>query len=311
MRFPYFVASRFRPMFIFPLIRAISDVPLWRRMATLYDPNIIARNTDYRLPMKLKDFRQKTYRLVVDVNDHIGYWTYIRNQPFENSVYKLAKNLNVGEDDIILDIGANVGTASVPICAENGCELIAVEASKSNAALLLHNAALNGVRTHAHILALTAPEDANQFIELFLREGNRGANSLLGNWAPSAAHQTRELVYTRTLDDILSDDATIRRIKIVKIDVEGSEWAVVRGATKFLARNHAPILMEYRFDAMDEGLAAEFRQLIDFMLEGYDVCGLDAESRQVEFNFHGSYENIMFTRRSPVTDGNRVARAAN
>jgi FkbM family methyltransferase len=237
--------------------------------------------------------------MIVDLNDHIGYWTYIEDRPFENSVYDLAKNLNIKADDIILDIGANIGTASIPICAETGCELIAIEASKSNAALLLKNASLNQVRLHPHIVALTAPEDANQFIPLYLREGNRGANSLRADWNPSAAQQTREWVFTQTLDDIVFDDATVDRIKIVKIDVEGAEWAVVRGAKSFLARNHAPILMEYRFDAMDESLAAEFRQLVEFMLESHDVCGLDSGGRQVEFDFHGSYENILFTRKAP------------
>jgi hypothetical protein len=37
---------------------------------------------------------------------------------------------------------------------------------------------------------------------------------------------------------------------------------------------------------------------MEFMLETYEVCGLDSEGRQTEFDFHGSYENIMFTRRA-------------
>jgi FkbM family methyltransferase len=295
---PHFIAGHFRPKIIFPILRAIHRIPVLSKLVALYDPNTIAQNVNFTLPRKLHELRKTTYRLIIDLNDHIGYWTYIRAEPFEKSVYRLGKSLNLGEVDVILDIGANVGTAGIPICAENGCELIAVEASKSNASMLLENAAINGVRMRAHILALAAPRNANKFVRLFLRDGNKGANSLLENWAPSEASLTDEFVFSQTLDDILTDDETISRIKIVKIDVEGAEWAVVQGARRFLARNHAPILMEYRFDAMDERLAGEFRQLMEFMLETHEVCGLDSEGRQTEFDFHGSYENIMFTRRA-------------
>jgi len=299
MRIPLFVASRFRPAFVFPMLRAIQNIPILHHIVSLYDPGIISRHISYQFEPKHMNFRGGNCRLTIDLNDHIGYRTYIRNQPFEHSVYNFGKQLKLGPNDVILDIGANIGTASIPICAENGCELIAIEASKPNAALLLQNAALNQVRIRPHILALTAPEDAGQFIPLYLRDGNRGANSLLKDWAPSAAGQHSEIVFTQTLDDLLSDEATIGRIKIVKIDVEGAEWAVLRGARNFLAHNRAPILMEYRFDAMDERLSKDFGHLLEFMVESYDVCGLDGHGQRVEFDPHGSYENIIFTRRPP------------
>lgn len=310
MRVAFFISSRIRPVFILRILRSLRFLPFGRKLIDWYDPNIIGRHLKYRFRQNLTTFDGNTYRLLLDLNDHIGYRTFIEKRPFENSVHRMAMEMAIGGDDVVLDIGANIGTASIPLCAETGCELLAIEASKSNAALLLQNAALNGVRMHAHVLALTAPEAANRFIPLYLREGNRGANSLVEGWSRAPDGQDCEMVFTQTLDKLLSDDAVVDRIKIIKIDIEGAEWGMMRGAKSFFSRNRAPVLMEYRSDVMDDKLANEFAQLLEFMLQAYDVCGLDAQGRPVEFDRRGSYENILFTRKPQSAGHNTPALAA-
>ncbi|HET6942717.1 MAG TPA: FkbM family methyltransferase [Sphingomicrobium sp.] len=298
MKIPFLISSRIRPAFLLRAVRSARKLPFGRRIVDWYDPNIIGKHIRYDFRQNLTVFESGTYKLIIDLNDHIGFRTFIEKRPFEQSVYRIAKAMNLGTNDVILDIGANIGTASIPICAEAGCELIAIEASKQNAELLLQNAALNGVRMHPHIVALTAPEEANRAVPLYLREGNSGANSLVERWSSKRDDQDCEMVSTQTLDGLALDQALMDRIRIVKVDIEGAEWGMVRGAKNFFAQNRAPVLMEYRSDAMDEGLRREFSQLIEFLLERYDICGLNKDGHEVEFDFSGSYENILFTRRS-------------
>ena len=70
------------------------------------------------------------------------------------SVFHVARNLGLKKDDCILDIGANIGHASIPICKKLSCNLIAVEASKENASLLLRNINLNNIKAEVLYLHL-------------------------------------------------------------------------------------------------------------------------------------------------------------
>jgi len=294
MKVSTFIASRFRPRLIFPLLRVLNGIPRLRNITILYDPNIIQKNSDVILPDKLSALNKPGYKLIINLNDHIGYWSYIRQRPFEQSVYHIANRLGLGKDDAILDIGANIGTASVPACAELGCELVAIEASKANAALLLRNASLNGIRMQAHILALTSEDDANTYMPLYVRSGNSGANSLLESWSSADSSKQFEMVPTKTLDQIMLDEDLLRRIKIVKIDVEGAEPHVVKGGRKFFSRCPALVLMEYRVDVLRDDLKSEMSELIEFMKQYYDIFGLGEWGQELEFDPRVAYENILF-----------------
>ena len=106
----------------------------------------------------------------------------MKNEPFEMSVFHVAKNMGLTKDDCILDIGANIGHASIPICKELSCSLIAVEA-KENASLLLKNINLNNIKAEVLVSALVSPEFKEDYIKLYIRNGNR-ANSLLKKMEP-------------------------------------------------------------------------------------------------------------------------------
>lgn len=297
MKLPSLVASRWRPALLFKLLQALHSAPGFSLLAKVYDPNSIRNKIAIQFPEKFAMLERENFRLEVNLNDHVGYWTYIRKTPFEQSVYFLARSLDLGEKDAILDIGANIGLASVPICAETGCELIAVEASKLNASLLLRNAAMNDVRIQLHAVALTSPEDAGGYIPFFINNGNLGANSLFAQWAPSLSPSRPERVPARTLDDLNLDDATLKRIRIVKIDVEGAELQLLNGAREFLRRNRAPILMEYRLDAVEKYLGSDLSELITLMRNDYEVFGFDGKRGEQPFFDGESYENILFRRR--------------
>ena len=117
-----------------------------------------------------KNFNLEQVSLYVDLNDHIGFQSFIKNEPFEMSVFHVAKNLGLDKDDYILDIGANIGHASIPICKKLSCNLIAVEASKDNASLLLRNIKLNNIKAEVLVSALVSPEFREKIYQIIYKK---------------------------------------------------------------------------------------------------------------------------------------------
>jgi FkbM family methyltransferase len=293
MKLIAFIASITRIRLVLDLLRILRNIRGLKRIVTLYDPNWIRKTIGIRLKEKIFKLKKNGYCLYLNVNDHIGYISYVNKKPFEQTVYELSKQYRLTKDDIILDIGANIGTASVPICAEIGCELIAIEASKGNAQLLSKNIYENRIKSKLYILALTA-NNSSEYLPLYIRNGNTGANSLLKKWNPSVKDSATELVPTATLDQLINDESIIRKIKLVKIDVEGAEIDVLTGGKKFLKLNRAPILMEYRLDATKKYLGRGMSELLDLMAGEYTVFALNDQLKEVYFDSTKSYENILF-----------------
>ena len=284
---------RLRGLWLLKILQRFYSLDFIRQISVFFDPNYIRKVTTYQYKQKIAEVKGEHWNLYVDVNDHIGFRSFIENRPFENSVYQIAKKIGLTEKDVILDIGANVGSASIPICTEIGCELAAIEASKENAILLLKNIVENNVRAHVSTVALTNSNSSNKFLKLYLKDGNRGANSLLEDWNPSIVDPSFEMVPTITLDEYIQKSSFKNRIGLTKIDVEGVELDVIKGGSLFLKENNAPILMEYRVDVNDR-VRENLKELLTYMTKHYNVTGLDNKGNEIPFDPSKSYENILF-----------------
>jgi len=293
MKFLYYLSAHLRFGWLFAVLRSLRKIPLLKHLITLWDPNSIRKNVAVSLPERRVRVDFGTYRLWVNLNDHIGYNTYIRNEPFEMSVYRIGRKLNLSPNDIVLDIGANIGTASVPLCAETGCELIAVEASKHNAGLLAQNIFENHLTSKLLLVALVSAAYTTRYVSLYLRDGNTGANSLHTEWNPSVIDAGAERVPAETLDHLMKEEP-VERIKLIKIDVEGAEADVLSGAAAFLAKCKAPILMEHRLDIMQKYLRSDLSEALGILQNTHHVMALDKQGALQDFDENASYENILF-----------------
>ncbi len=265
-------------------------------MVVMFDPNNIRKKVKYSPPVKVLDVNGDGWNLSIDINDHIGYRTYLNNTPFEMSIFNLGQKLNLSEGEIVLDIGANIGTASVPICSLKNAELIAVEASKANAMLLAKNVLRNQLKAQLHLLALI-DNDSSGYIKFYVQKGNKGANSIFKSWNPGIEDERKiEFVPTMTLDRLCeSIRLDFEKLRIVKIDVEGAEEAVLRGGKKFLNQNVAPIVLEYRKDATEKYLNDEMTGLLNILTQNnYRLFSLQGENSELGvFDCNTSYENII------------------
>ena len=301
LKIPLFLAKFvhiFLPNYILlPLLTSIKKIPYGSKLVMCFDPNLIRKVYQFNLKPREFKLRGKGWKLILNVRDHIGFISYIKQKPFEMCIYHIVNKLQENKRNIVIDLGANVGTASIPICAIKNYELIAVEPSKENASILLKNIFLNNLKSKIYICALGEKID-EKYTKLFINKGNTGANSIIKGWNPSVKSQDSqqfEYVESKSFDQIIDQGRVeINNVLIVKIDVEGMEELVLRGSCNFLKLNTAPIVLEYRRDLFLNYLEKNLNNIIE-ILENYEysIYSLNENGNLGNFDSTKTYENII------------------
>lgn len=185
--------------------------------------------------------------------------------PEQNMIQWAADNLLV-QGKTFVDIGAHVGSYALQY-AEAGFEVHAFEAQRNTFHYLCANIALNGLSDRVNARHVALGEGEQRLVELRIISADGGGSSA----ASLSTHQTpmrTESVECRSLDSY-----RLSNVGLIKIDVEGAERLVIRGARRTLAENGYPkILFEtWRPSRMPE--AAKLRAELFDELEslGYRV----------------------------------------
>jgi FkbM family methyltransferase len=151
----------------------------------------------------------------------------------ETSLVTWAETL-LPKGQFFVDVGAHVGTWCIPFaCA--GHPVIAFEAQSWLARLCNAGFALNG---HASQCRGGAISDRFGFVALTAPHEDGGGGSIVRKFDRSVIASS---VYCETLDSALS---TEQKIGLIKIDVEGAELDVLRGAAKTISIHRPKIIFE-------------------------------------------------------------------
>ncbi len=135
----------------------------------------------------------------------------------------------------VLDVGAHVGTYSLPAAA-TGARVLAVEPATTNADLLRRSAKLNGFQEMEVIQAVAAARAGTTRFAAF---------GPWGHVAPAGASGDQNAgveVPAVALDDVIRAK-DYGRISLVKIDVEGFELDALAGLRGLLIGDDAPPLL--------------------------------------------------------------------
>jgi FkbM family methyltransferase len=134
--------------------------------------------------------------------------------------------------DKVLDLGAHLGTFSLAAAAAK-CNVLAVEASPANAALLEESVRRN--RFDRMRLIQAAASNAAGIVE-FCPFGP------FGHVSTSATQLPRVPVRAVQIDDLL-EEVGWQQVAFIKMDIEGSELAALHGMKRLLGRSDAPPIL--------------------------------------------------------------------
>ena len=143
--------------------------------------------------------------------------------------------------DCGFDVGANIGALSVAMSRMAGKhgQVHAFEPNPKTLEKLRQNLRINQTR-NVHVVPKAAWRQTGKNLSFYCDPSGRGAASSLKQWQ---GHVGQVDVKTETLDEYANECKVVP--DVVKIDVEGSEFEVLRGARNLLTRRKPVLVLEY------------------------------------------------------------------
>ncbi|WP_353951819.1 FkbM family methyltransferase [Knoellia sp. S7-12] len=166
-------------------------------------------------------------------NDHISKEIRTTGRFYESELLNSVEPL-LSAGDFVVDVGANIGNHSLYWAAVCEAEVLAVEPEETVFSVLRRNIALNRLagRIFPRNFALGDTDGVATVV--------RGKEENLGQTRVDVDLQGTTIV--RRLDGL--HDVAERTVRLVKIDVEGMELDVLRGAEGVLKRDRPALLVE-------------------------------------------------------------------
>ncbi len=225
-------------------------------------------------------------KMYIDKNDRVVSLALLLNgtwEEFETEVFK--KNLK--KEDVVLDIGANIGyhtLIAAEIVGKTG-RVYAFEPDPKNFEILKRNVEVNGYKNVT--LVNKALSDTNGVGKLFLsEEGNHGDFRIFGS---SDNRQSIEIDLI-TLDSFFGNH--IPKIGVIKMDVQGAEALVLRGASKVLKANkRLKVFTEFWPKALrlSGSSAKEYSSVL--VKNGFKIYEIDTLAKKLsKVSFHKLFE---------------------
>lgn len=180
-------------------------------------------------------------KLTVTPADVVGRHLYKYREYEPELAAALASHVKPGEDDLCLDVGANIGWYSLLLwrLSAGRAAILCFEPDPDNFALLQRNLAQNDAAGVQPFQLAAGSEPGTLALHRYGRS-NTGRHSLLPLHAGESVP-----VEVVTLDDFLDTHGLgDTPVKCLKMDIEGYELPALRGATRTLARTRW-ILLEH------------------------------------------------------------------
>jgi len=177
----------------------------------------------------------------------------------------------------VLDIGANIGYYTVQAATLVGPHgrVVAVEPQPAMRHELAANLALNQL-SNVLIVPYALSDRAETVSFCVPTAGQEAMGSLRFNARFKTDCEIQ--VETRSLDEVL-ESANCSRVDLVKMDAEGAELLIVRGATRLFSGPNKPCVV---FEAREENCAPFGYQVFDLLKAfwdlGYKLTQIDPEN---------------------------------
>jgi FkbM family methyltransferase len=189
----------------------------------------------------------------VDPVSHLGH-ALLFERVYEPELTRLVQTV-LRPGDVFLDVGANEGYFSVVGAAAVGetGRVLAIEPQSRLRPIIDENLRLNAAR-NVEVAALAfSAEDGEATLYLTSEVNTGGSSFYRRGWR----RERSERVRTQTLDRFL-DARAPGRVRLGKLDCEGAEWDIVRGASGALSAGRFDFLsIDYHPHIVGPGAAVQ------------------------------------------------------
>lgn len=206
------------------------------------------------------------FNLTYDISTDIGRLLFL-NRSFENEEITFISELLAKRGSCtVIDVGANIGWHTISWA--KACPLInlcAFEPSRNTVKYLKENIALNGVSKQVSVFEQAVSEECGM---QYFYDCSDNAYSSLKDTKRKAVKERYEVKVT-TIDDFVASSG-ITNLQFIKIDVEGFETEVLKGALKTLSGLKPDLFVEiYQGANSNEDPAKTISMLTDLGYKAY------------------------------------------
>ena len=159
---------------------------------------------------------------------------------------EVSRFLSKTHGDLFVDVGANLGRYTIML-SSNYKKVIAIEPEPSNMKHLKRNLLPAGI-DNVDLLQI-AISDREGYVNLYLARHSGGHTIKKGYYSKYIK------VKSSTLNSILKDEP---RIDLIKVDVEGAEWQVLKGSERIMHKIQSWMIEVH--DPKDKKKLAEYLQ---------------------------------------------------
>jgi FkbM family methyltransferase len=171
--------------------------------------------------------------------------------------------------DVVLDVGAFIGTFTLPIAAR-GASVHAFEPVEESRRVLADNVRLNGLE---HLVTMHDFAVSDIPGRATITTGFGSGNRVVGEDVASLSTATVQM----TTLDAWAEGRDLEQLLLIKIDAEGMDEQVLAGATNLLRHHEPALIMEYW-----DGTATLRARLADvgYAMYRYDLCRAELVAMQ-------------------------------
>jgi len=217
----------------------------------------------------------------------IKYWT-------EPNTIQWIQNFE--KDDLLFDIGANVGMFTIFAAINRKTRVIAFEPSINESRILNYNLFINKLGDLVKILGGIALSDSEGFDTLYIQQfGDYGGNFLgesKDEYLRQVPMEFKQGCFKTTIDQLVFEHE-LGYPDHIKIDVDGIEHLIIEGATKTLS-NRIPKSINLE---VNKSLRQHFAMLEKIQGFGYSIKNSpDLNSHQIQKSDSDALINVFFYR---------------
>ncbi|MCK7594461.1 FkbM family methyltransferase [Pseudomarimonas salicorniae] len=194
---------------------------------------------------------------------------------FEPHMVQLFRAL-LGNDEVVCDIGANLGLTAL-FFSSVAKQTYAFEPSPTTFKFLSQNLSRNGI---GNVEALNIGlGECEAETSITFATNNRSGAYVSEKVRPSQGHTT-ECIKIRTLDSVCGERNL--RPTFLKLDVEGFEQSVLRGARRVLSDCQPTVVLEMNHFCLDVLQRITIPDFLDFLRSVFPVLhAVDADNRTI------------------------------